>query len=68
MMRKSWKAKLQEAFEAPAPLEKEEFLRKLDRPRMGLGEFLFSQAAYINKWSRLASSFVYSVAVTGAVA
>ncbi len=68
MMRKSWKAKLQEDCEVPARLEKEECLRMLDRPRMGLGEFVLSQAAYINKWSRLASAFVYAVAVTGAVA
>ena len=58
MMRKSWKAKLREAFEVPAPLDEEELLRKLDRPGMGLGEFVLSQAAYINKWSRLASAFV----------
>lgn len=68
MMRKSWKEALQEAFEAPQPLEKEEFLRKLDRPRTGMGAFILSQAAYINKWSWLASIFVYAVAVTGAVA
>lgn len=68
MTRKSWKKGLGEAFEAPAPLRRTEFLRRLDRPRISAGEFVLWQAAYINGWSWLVSVLVYAVAVTGAMA
>lgn len=67
MTGKSWKEGLREAFEAPSPLEKEEFLRRLDRPRISTVEFVLTQAAYVNRRSRLISVLVYGVAVAGAM-
>lgn len=69
-MNQEMKKRLQEVFEAPAPQEKEEFLRQIKRSGMlcdeiGYGTFLWMQASYIRKWVWLLSFCVFAVALVG---
>lgn len=45
-----WKNELKKAFEAPAPLKKRRFLRRVSMPRMRVPEFLRTQIRYIPRW------------------
>ena len=45
-----WKDELKQAFDAPQPVRKRNFLRHLDLPGMPVHEFLFAQIGYIRKW------------------
>lgn len=63
----NWKEELRQAFEAPAPLGKQQFLRKFEQPKMGIREFLFSQIGYIRKWIWGVSALIFVVALIGAV-
>ncbi|MBD5528211.1 MAG: hypothetical protein HDR02_07350 [Lachnospiraceae bacterium] len=49
-MKKRVKRALKYAFEAPAPLSKELFLRSLPQPRCGGRTFVLSQVGYIPLW------------------
>ena len=60
-----WKEELKHAFEAPKPVKKREFLRRLDVPKMSFSTFLFSQMSYIRKWVWVVSFLVFSVAILG---
>ncbi|MBE5972605.1 MAG: hypothetical protein E7246_08835 [Lachnoclostridium sp.] len=60
-----WKDELKQAFDAPLPLQKIEFLNKLELPQMTLHSFLISQIGYIRKWSWYVSTLVFAIAVLG---
>ncbi|MBR6626632.1 MAG: hypothetical protein IKL04_01430 [Lachnospiraceae bacterium] len=60
-----WKDELKQAFEAPQPVRKRNFLRQLDLPRMPVHEFLFSQIGYIRKWVWCVSALVFVVSILG---
>lgn len=60
-----WKKDLKQAFEAPEPVRKREFLRLLDYPKMSVPAFLFSQMSYIRKWVWCVSFLVFIVAILG---
>lgn len=65
-MKQTLKDKLRYAFEAPAPLRKEEFLRSLSQPRMNLCEFIVSQVGYIRKWIWGVSALVFALSLLAA--
>lgn len=48
-MNKQWKKALRDAFEAPAPRDKERFLQTLRYPKITSRDFFFSQLGYIRK-------------------
>ena len=60
-----WKEELKQAFDAPRPVRKREFLRQLSLPRMHIYEFLFSQIGYIRKWVFCISILVFGVSILG---
>lgn len=60
-----WKDELKEAFGAPRPVRKREFLRQLALPQMTIHEFLFSQIGYIRKWVWCVSMLIFVVAILG---
>ena len=66
-MRQELKAQLRNIYEAPPPQYKKEFLQKWNRPRMHIGEFLFSQVCYIRKWIWGISAVGFMVSVFGIV-
>lgn len=66
MKRKAWKKALQEAFAAPEPLRKEEFIKKMPKVQISNIEFMFLQAAYMKKWVWLVSVLIFAVILKGA--
>lgn len=62
----NWKNELKQAFDAPSPLRKREFMRQLDCPRMRIREFLFTQIGYIRKWVWCVSAFTFIASVLSA--
>ncbi len=60
-----WKDELKQAFAAPYPLRKREFLRQLESRRISVHEFLFSQIGYIRKWVWCVSALVFIVCILG---
>lgn len=60
-----WKDELKQAFEAPQPVRKRNFLRHLDLPRMSVHEFLFAQIGYIRKWVWCVSTLIFVVSILG---
>lgn len=62
---KKWKAEWKQAFEAPAPIRKGDFLRQLDLPPISVQQFLFSQIGYIRKWVWYVSVLIFSVSLLG---
>lgn len=60
-----WKNELKQAFEAPRPVRKKDFLRQLDLPGMPVHEFLFSQIGYISKWIWCVSAIVFIISILG---
>lgn len=60
-----WKEELKQAFDAPQPVRKREFLRQLDLPGMPVYSFLFSQIGYIRKWTWCISATVFILSVLG---
>ena len=65
-MNKKIKEALKEAFEAPVPVRKQEFLSSIPRQRVSFFSFLLSQAGYIRKWGLILSLFLFVLALTGA--
>lgn len=63
---KDMKKKLQAAYDAPKPLRKEKFLRKLPKSQISHTEFMLLQAAYIKKWVWIVSVFVLGIALKSA--
>lgn len=62
-MKQEIKDELHRSFEAPAPLGKREFFRKLNPPQMSIWEFTLSQAGYIRKWAWGISAAVFAVSL-----
>ena len=60
---KDMKKKLQTAYEAPEPLKKEKFLRKLPTAQISHTEFMLLQAAYMKKWVWIVSVLVLGIAL-----
>ena len=60
-----WKDELKQAFDAPQPVRKRNFLRHLDLPGMPVHEFLFSQIGYIRKWVWCVSTLIFVVSILG---
>lgn len=60
-----WKDGLKQAFDAPRPVKKGDFLRHMDLPRIPVHEFLFVQMGYICKWSWWISILVFTASVLG---
>lgn len=57
------KKALQKAFEAPAPVGKKAFLKKIRQPSIGQAEFMLWQACYIRKWVWIISAAVFGAAL-----
>ena len=60
-----WKDELKQAFDAPQPLRKRDFLRHLDLPGMPVYEFMFTQISYIRKWVWCVSTLIFVVSILG---
>ncbi len=59
---------LESGFEAPVPVRKKEFLRKLDNctPSMNYLDVLLTQTTYIRKWTWGLSIIIFAIALIGA--
>lgn len=62
-MKQILKDTLKRAFEAPPPLHKREFLRKLSQPQMSMYDFMLSQVGYIRKWIWGVSALVFTLSL-----
>lgn len=60
-----WNNELKQAFEAPSPIRKSEFLRQITLPQMSVYEFLFSQIGYIRKWIWCVFALIFAASVFG---
>lgn len=65
-MNKELKKALIKNFEAPAPIQKKEFLRSIPKPSIRMFEFIRTQSAYIRKWGWAISVLIFTVAFIGA--
>lgn len=65
-MNRKMKEALKEAFEAPAPARKQEFLRGVPLQRVSIFSFMMSQAGYIRKRVLGLSLFLFILSLTGA--
>lgn len=64
-MEKEWREALSNAFEAPKPLRKKEFLQKITPPGLHVSDFLLIQFRYIRRRFWIASALVFAAALTG---
>lgn len=62
---KHWKDELKRGFDAPQPINKKEFLRKLEPSRIPFHKFFFSQITYIRKWVWCIAGLVFVTAILG---
>ena len=62
-MKSEMKRALKDAFEAPEPKHKKEFLKELEQPQISTVSFLLSQVSYIRKSVWIGSVFVAILAV-----
>ena len=62
-----WKDELMQAFDAPRPVRKRDFLRQLYLPKIPVHEFLFVQMGYIRKWIWCVSTLIFVVSILGLV-
>lgn len=65
-MDRKMKEALKEAFEAPAPTRKQEFLRGVPLQRVSVFSFMLSQTGYIRKRVLGLSMFLFVLSLTGA--
>lgn len=65
-MDRKMKDALKEAFEAPAPTRKREFLRSVPSQRVSIFSFMLAQAGYIRKRALGLSMFLLALSLTGA--
>ena len=61
--KKNIKAALGEAFEAPAPERKREFLRSVKKPGISNASFMLSQVSYIRKLTWILSAAIFAVLI-----
>lgn len=66
-MKKMLKKELQNAFEAPGPLHKKEFLKKMPQPTIGMFSFIWLQARYIRRWVWVMSALIFAISLFGSV-
>ena len=71
-MRHSLQKELQQAFEAPSPLYKKDFLqknflKKMEFSKISMAEFVFSQISYIRKWTWSISTLIFAISLTGSI-
>lgn len=66
-MNRSFKKELSQVFDAPPPLHKKEFLRKLEHPKMSMAEFILLQTGYIRNRVWGISALVFAVSLTGSI-
>lgn len=62
---KKWREALSNAFEAPIPLHKKEFLQKITPPGLHVFDFLLIQLRYIRRRFWIASAAVLGAALAG---
>lgn len=62
-MKRDMKIMLRDAFEAPAPERKKEFIKKMGKPRISTFSFMLLQISYIRKrvWAASAGVLVFAV-------
>lgn len=65
-MNRKMKEALKEAFEAPAPAHRQDFLENIPQEKVSLISFMLSQAGYIRKRVFVISMFPVGVSLTGA--
>lgn len=65
-MNRKMKEALKEAFEAPAPIRKQEFLRGVSPQKVSIFSFMLSQAGYIRKRVLGLSLLLFGLSLTGA--
>lgn len=65
-MKRPWKEDLRQAFEAPEPLRKEEFLQRFAKPSMSSFEFVRIQLMYIRKWIWVLSATIFIISLAAA--
>lgn len=65
-MNRTLKKALKASFSAPAPLEKEKFLGRIQPPPISGFQFVRSQGAYIRKWIWVVSVLIFAVSLLGA--
>ena len=64
-MKRNFKNLLEEAFRAPEPKRKQEFLKKLSIRRISFRQFMWIQTAYIKKSTWLLSFGIFTAALVG---
>ncbi|MBE5877933.1 MAG: hypothetical protein E7290_13760 [Lachnospiraceae bacterium] len=64
-MKSEMRKALKEAYEAPMPQHKKEFISKLDKPQLSTYSFVLQQTAYIRKRVWILSLFIVAVAIWG---
>lgn len=67
-MKADMKRALYDAFEAPAPVRKETFLRTVPGAQIGHMKFMITQIGYIKKWTWAVSALAFMIALNGASA
>lgn len=65
-MKHNMKKALKDAFEAPAPVRKDRFLKTIPQPGISNLYFILSQAGYIQKWTWVLSSVLFVLSFIGA--
>lgn len=66
-MKREERKALLTAFEAPEPLQKKAFLKKIGQPSISQAEFMLRQISYIRKWVWAVSVLILSIALMGAL-
>ncbi len=64
-MKPEMKKALQEAYEAPKPQHKKEFIRRLEKPQLTTYSFMLQQISYIRKRVWMISLLILTVAIWG---
>lgn len=67
MIDRRLKEELKQFYDAPAPLKKQAFLRRLPQRSLSCQNFILQQAAYIRKWVWLISFAVFALSMTGSI-
>ena len=62
----NWKQALRRGFDAPAPVRKSAFIRRLDPPCISVWEFLYIQMGYVRKWIWSMSALFFVLSILGA--
>lgn len=66
-MNKRWKEALKQAYAAPEPAGRGDFLSRMEEPDMSWKDFIVSQLGYIRKWNWLMAAALFGMAVWGSM-